>query len=61
MKQLIQAIAGRFGYFIIKRATLDELTNELAKARARISSLEQQNSVLDARISKLQQKGHSGA
>src|SRR5262249_28857066 len=63
MKQLIQAIAGRFGYFIIKRATLDELINELAKARARISSLEQQNrvlDVLDARISELQSRGHSG-
>jgi hypothetical protein len=29
MKQLIQTIAGRFGYFIIKKATLDKLTNEL--------------------------------
>jgi hypothetical protein len=31
MKQLIQAIAGRFGYFIIKRATLDELTQRACK------------------------------
>src|SRR5215472_8962706 len=39
-----------------------ELINELAKARARISSLEQQNrvlDVLDARISELQSKSHS--
>src|SRR5262250_3437743 len=38
------------------------LINELAKARARISSLEQQNrvlDVLDARISELQSKSHS--
>src|SRR5215467_11815039 len=39
-----------------------ELINELAKDRARISSLEQQNrvlDVLDARISELQSKSHS--
>ena len=29
MKLLVQTIAGRFGYFIIKKATLDKLTNEV--------------------------------
>jgi chaperonin cofactor prefoldin len=40
MKQFIQATAGRFGYFILKRATLDKLTTELAEARERINELE---------------------
>jgi flagellar motility protein MotE (MotC chaperone) len=40
MKQFIQATAGRFGYFILKRATLDKLTTELAEARERIKELE---------------------
>jgi flagellar motility protein MotE (MotC chaperone) len=40
MKQFIQATAGRFGYFILKRATLDRLTTELAEARERIKELE---------------------
>jgi hypothetical protein len=46
MKLFVQTIAGRFGYFIIKKATLDKLTNELAETQARISSLQQQNSSL---------------
>jgi septal ring factor EnvC (AmiA/AmiB activator) len=46
MKLFVQTIAGRFGYFIIKKATLDKLTKELAETQARISSLQQQNSSL---------------
>ena len=34
MKLLVQTIAGRFGYFITKKATLDKLTNELAETKA---------------------------
>ena len=52
LKLLMQTIAGRFGYFIIKKATPDKLTNELAEAHARISSLEQRNSALQARFSR---------
>jgi hypothetical protein len=49
----------RFGYFIIKKATLDTLTNELAEAHARISSLEQRNSALEARFSRDKPKRHA--
>jgi uncharacterized protein YodC (DUF2158 family) len=55
MKQFVQTIAGRFGYFIIKRATLDRLTTESAEARERLS-LKEQNKVEKADISKLRDK-----
>jgi hypothetical protein len=51
MKQFIQATAGRFGYFILKRATFDSITTELAEARERIKELEAQ---LQDRIPKQQ-------
>ena len=37
MKLLIQMVAGRFGYFIIKKRTLDKLTNELAETKAQLA------------------------
>jgi hypothetical protein len=43
MKLLIQTIADRFGYFIMKKATLDKLTNELAETKADLASLREQN------------------
>jgi uncharacterized tellurite resistance protein B-like protein len=50
MKLFVQTIAGHFGYFIIKKATLDKLTNELAETQARTSSLQQQNSSLQRQL-----------
>ena len=41
-KQLIQAIANRFGYFIMKQATLDKLTNELAATKAELAKTKEE-------------------
>jgi hypothetical protein len=41
-KQLIQAIANRFGYFIMKQATMDKLTNELAATKEEIAKTKEE-------------------